>query len=81
MLRQLLDEIHLLMGSFPDLRDAFDDDDLPIAFILERDSPLAGAGAKPPQALSPTAKTSSRRRTMSPRTRSRGGPRKQISGE
>jgi len=37
-LRELLDEIRMLMVSFPDLRDAFDADALPIAFILERDS-------------------------------------------
>ena len=36
--RRLLDEISMLLGPFPDLRDAFDADDLPIAFILKRDS-------------------------------------------
>jgi hypothetical protein len=36
--RQLLGEISMLLGPFPDLRDAFDPDDLPIAFILKRDS-------------------------------------------
>jgi hypothetical protein len=36
-LHHLLDEIHLLTTAFPDLRDAFDADELPIAFILERD--------------------------------------------
>ena len=36
-LHQLLDEIQLLTTAFPDLRDAFDADELPIAFILERD--------------------------------------------
>ena len=34
---QLLDEIQLFTTAFPDLRDAFDDDELPIPFILERD--------------------------------------------
>jgi hypothetical protein len=33
----LLAEIHLLRTGFPDLWDAFDADELPIAFILERD--------------------------------------------
>ena len=37
-LRRLLDELRLLTASFPDLRDAFDPDELPLAFILERDS-------------------------------------------
>ncbi len=36
-LHHLLDEIQLLTTAFPDLRDAFDADELPIAFILERD--------------------------------------------
>ena len=34
---RLLDEIHLLTMAFPDVRDAFDADELPISFILERD--------------------------------------------
>jgi hypothetical protein len=38
MLRQLWDELAMLMGSFPDLRDAFDPDELPLEFILKRDS-------------------------------------------
>jgi hypothetical protein len=38
-LHQLIDEIQLLTAAFPDLRDAFDADDLPIAFILKRDAP------------------------------------------
>ena len=37
-LHQLLDEIQLLTVAFPDLRDAFDPDELPIAFILKRGS-------------------------------------------
>jgi hypothetical protein len=37
-LRQLIDELHLLTSAFPDLRDAFDPDELPIEFILKRDS-------------------------------------------
>jgi hypothetical protein len=38
-LHQLIDEIQLLTVAFPDLRDAFDADELPIAFILKRDAP------------------------------------------
>lgn len=37
-LRQLIDEFRLLTSGFPDLRDAFDPDELPIEFILRRDS-------------------------------------------
>ena len=38
-LRQLLDEVRLLLvGFFPRFRDAFDADELPVPFILERDA-------------------------------------------
>ena len=37
-LRQLLGHLSLLVSAFPDLRDAFDPDELPLAFILKRDS-------------------------------------------
>ena len=37
-LRQLWEELAMRMGSFPDLRDAFDPDELPLEFILKRDS-------------------------------------------
>jgi hypothetical protein len=40
-LRQLWDELAMLTGSFPDLRDAFDPDELPLEFILKRDSQTA----------------------------------------
>lgn len=36
-LQQLFAEFQLLTRAFPDVRDAFDGDELPIAFILERD--------------------------------------------
>jgi len=36
--RELLEEAALLVTSFPHLRDAFDKDQLPISFILRRDS-------------------------------------------
>jgi hypothetical protein len=39
-LRQLLDGFHLLTGSFFDLHDAFDPDELPLAFIVRRDARL-----------------------------------------
>lgn len=37
-LRQLWEELAMRMGSLPDLRDAFDPDELPLEFILKRDS-------------------------------------------
>ena len=80
-LRQLLDEFHLLMGSFPDLQDAFDADDLPLAFILRRDSRLTEASAGPRQTFAPRGDNPIRRRTMSSRTHSRGCRRKQMFDE
>ena len=80
-LRQLLDEFHVLLGAFPDLHDAFDADELPLTFILRRDSRLTEASAAPSKTFSLRAKKPVRRRTMSSRTQSRGGRRKQISDE
>jgi hypothetical protein len=34
--RELVDEIKLLTVAFPHLREAFDSDDLPVAFLLRR---------------------------------------------
>jgi hypothetical protein len=79
-LRRLLDEFHLLMGSFPDLRDAFDADELPLAFILRRDSRLTRASAGPRQTFSRRANNWVPRRTMSS-TQSRAGRGKQMSDE
>jgi len=42
-LQELLNEAELLLSSFPDLRDSFNDDELPIAFILKRDGRRAQA--------------------------------------
>lgn len=77
--RRLLDELHLLMGSFPDLHDAFDPDELPLAFILRRDAGLMKAGLRPRQSFSLRGNDSVRPRTMPSRTRGRRGRRKQMS--
>ena len=37
-LRYLLEEVRLWTASLPDLHDAFDADELPLAFIVRRDS-------------------------------------------
>jgi hypothetical protein len=42
-LRELRDEVRLLLSAFPDLRDAFDEDELPVSFIMKRDG---GGGVK-----------------------------------
>ena len=78
--RQLLDELHLLMVSFPDLNDAFDADELPLAFILRRDSRLMKAN---PKLLKTTRRADepATRRTTPSRTQSRRGRRKQMPDE
>ena len=43
--RELLDEAALLINSFPHLRDAFDQDQLPISFVLKRDADRRNAKA------------------------------------
>ena len=79
--RQLLDELHLLMGSFPDLHDAFDADELPLAFILRRDSRLMKGSPEPREQFSPRPNDPVRRRTTPSRAQSRRGRRKQMSDE
>jgi hypothetical protein len=79
--RQLLAELHLLVGSFPDLHDAFDADELPLAFILRRDSRLMKASPLRRERLALPANDPVRRRTMPSRTQSRRGRRKQMSDE
>jgi hypothetical protein len=78
-LRQLLDELGMLMGSLPDLRDAFDPDELPLEFILKRDSQTDPVGTR----LRPTPARlgATSRGTFAPAVDHRGGRRKQISDE
>jgi hypothetical protein len=47
-LREMTDEIKLLFSAFPDLRDSFDPEELPIAFILKRGAARAGSGTRQP---------------------------------
>lgn len=42
-LRELVDEARLLVVAFPHLRDSFDRDELPVAFILKRGAARAAA--------------------------------------
>lgn len=44
-IRELVHELDVLLGSFPDLRDAFDADELPVSFIVTRDARRADARA------------------------------------
>ena len=43
-IRQLLDQFAVLVAAFPDLRDAFDPDELPPEYILKRDSQAETVG-------------------------------------
>ena len=42
-LRDLVQEIRYLIDLFPHLRDSFNEDDLPVGFILSRDADRASA--------------------------------------
>lgn len=42
-LRELVNEAELLLDLFPDLRDAFDPDELPVSFIVKSDARRVGA--------------------------------------
>ena len=44
-LRELANELDLLLTAFPDLHDAFDADELPLSFIMRRDARRARAKA------------------------------------
>src|SRR5688572_30507595 len=80
-LRALLTELQLLTGSLPDLRHAFDADELPITFILKRDAHLTRPDERHPVRFSRQAKSSPTRRTTSSRTANRRRPRKLMSDE
>lgn len=74
--RQLLDEISMLLGPFPDLRDAFNADDLPIAFILKRDSvPSQPHFERPKRTSTPVRMAGRRSKTKG--SKHRAGGRKQ----
>jgi hypothetical protein len=79
-LRQLLDEVQMLIGAFPDLRDAFDPDELPLAFILKRDS---GGSEREPEGTgrrsAPVGDAVGRRRART--ARPHAGRRKQPSND
>jgi hypothetical protein len=74
---QLLDEISKLLGPFPDLRDAFDADDLPIAFILKRDAVRSQPQFRRPGRPSVPVSDMDGRRPKTKRAQHRAGGRKQ----
>jgi hypothetical protein len=57
--RELAQELKLLVATFPHLRDSFDQDELPLPFIIARDARQATG----------TARRERRQRTMSPAAR------------
>jgi hypothetical protein len=63
-LRELANELNILLSGFPDLHDSFDADELPVSFIMRRDARRARANAVPRQRpASGTAKAAVSRRT------------------
>jgi hypothetical protein len=71
----------LLVGTFPDLRDAFDADELPLEFILKRDSSLPETIVKRRTATAAPAKGVLRRRKTTYRREQRIPDRMQTSDE
>jgi hypothetical protein len=52
---ELLSELSVLFASFPRLSDAFDADELPVSFIIKRDSRGAQVRVVRPSTTPPTA--------------------------
>jgi hypothetical protein len=75
-IRQLLDALGMLVALLPGFRDSFDSDELPLEFILKRDSrgEPVGRPLRPEQA--PVNATIGRMSARGPEHR--GGLRKQI---
>ena len=56
-LRELANELNILLSAFPDLHDAFDADELPVSFIVKRDARRAQVRAtRRPKPMSAAAK-------------------------
>jgi len=71
-LRELVDEVKLLLELFPDLRDAYDPDELPVSFILSRDG-RAPEGAGAPEKPAPARRKTVGRRMKQTWTQRRAG--------
>jgi hypothetical protein len=78
--RRLREEARWLMASLPNLRGAVDADDLPLAFILRRDSQAEGH-TQPGETLSAPASQVAPRRASPALTPRRAGSRRQPSSE
>ena len=73
-LRELANELHLLLIAFPDLHDAFDADELPVSFIVRRDARCARAKAvRRQKPMSPAARRAVSGRVKKYRAERRSG--------
>jgi hypothetical protein len=71
-LQELAHEVRLLLELFPDIGDSFDPDELPVSFIVKRDS-RDGTGDAPQRRLSAAARTAVNRRMKQAWTQRRAG--------
>ena len=78
-LRQLWAELSIMMGVFPDLRDAFDPDELPLDFILKRDSQTDPSATR--MTSLPARACATSRATLAQAFDRRSGPTKRIPDE
>lgn len=67
-LQELLNELELLVDLFPDLKDTFDPDELPVSFIMKTDASREAGGAT---AGRKARATSARKAIRPPRKRGR----------
>ncbi len=65
-LQELKNEAELLLELFPDLRDAFDPDELPVSFLVKRDAQRTGSSAVPLQTPRTGARSKSAHRRVKP---------------
>jgi hypothetical protein len=72
-LRELANEFTLILELFPDLGDSFDADELPVSFILKRDSRAEAAGSTPQRPSAAAARKAVNRRMKSAWTQRRAG--------
>ena len=71
---ELVSELSALTSAFPDLSDAFDADELPVQFILRRDSPCRkGRRIRPGSVGVTPSKAANRRRLTKARTGGKSG--------
>jgi hypothetical protein len=75
-MRQLLDPLGMLVDLLPGFRDAFDSDELPLEFILKRDSRAEPVGRPQKPRQAPVNATIARMPAHAPEHR--GGQRKHI---